>query len=172
MELSTNYFELFGLQPRFQIDMASLDIAFRRLQTEMHPDRHTHGSETEKLFALQYSTSINDGYRALKHPASRAKCLMEMAGQGDTSSAVSSSFLMAQMEWREAIEEAKQVQSTDALEALAKRLKHKLITQEKELATALDERGEFQEAAQRVSEWRFYERLREEIETALDAIEI
>jgi len=169
---STNYFELFGLSPRFSIDMNSLESAFRRLQGELHPDRHASRGETERRMALQLSTTVNDGYRTLRHPASRARCLIELAGATDEGDgAVSPAFLMAQMEWREAIEEARMARDTAALEALSRRLKHKLAVQEKELADALDERGNFQEAAQRVNELRFYEKLRVEIDDALDRLD-
>jgi len=169
----TNYFELFGLSPRFTIDMRSLETAFRRLQGELHPDRHASHGDAERLLALQLSTTVNDGYRTLRHPASRAQCLIELAGEPEAEvlGAVTPAFLMAQMEWREAIEEARIARDISALEALSRRLKHKLTVQEKELADALDERGNFQEAAQRVNELRFYEKLRAGIDDALEELE-
>jgi len=167
-----NYFELFGLSPRFTIDMHTLETAFRRLQGELHPDRHASQGETERRMALQLSTTVNDGYRTLRHPASRAQCLIALAGETEEGAgAVSPAFLMAQMEWREAIEEARGARDASALEALSRRLKHKLAVQEKELADALDERGNFQEAAQRVNELRFYEKLRAGIDDALEELE-
>jgi molecular chaperone HscB len=168
----TNYFELFGLAPRFTIDLHNLEMSFRRLQSELHPDRHVSHSEAERRMALQLSTTVNDGYRALRHPASRAQCLIGLAGksEADASAAVSPAFLMAQMEWREAIEEACAASDVSALEALSRRLRHKVGTHEKELAVVLDEQGNFEVAAQRVNELRFYEKLRVEIEDALDRL--
>lgn len=171
---STNYFEMFGLPLRFSIDMRHLELAFRRLQAEVHPDRHASHTETERRLAQQFSTTVNDGYRTLRHPASRAQCLLSLAGQGDaleTKGGVSSSFLMAQMEWREAIEDASAARDSAALEALSRRLRYKLATQEKDLASALDEYGDFRMAAERVNELRFYEKLRVEIDDALDRLE-
>jgi molecular chaperone HscB len=170
--VSQNYFELFGLAPRFTIDLNTLETTFRRLQGELHPDRHANQGETERRMALQLSTTVNDGYRALRNPATRASCLIELAGKADTEgAAVSPVFLMAQMEWREAIEEARMARDAAALEALSRRLKHKLLVQERELAAALDERGDFHAAAQRVNELRFYEKLRAGIDDALDQLE-
>ena len=170
---STNYFALFGLPPRFSIDMNSLESAFRRLQGELHPDRHASHSETERRMALQLSTTVNDGYRMLRHPASRAQCLIELSGksEADAAGAVSTSFLMAQMEWREAIAEARSSSDIPALGALSRRLRHKVAMHEKELAAVLDEQGDFQAAAQRVNELRFYEKLRVEIDDALDRLD-
>jgi molecular chaperone HscB len=168
---STNYFELFGLPPRFAIDLGMLENAFHRLQGEFHPDRHVSQTEIERRLALQFSTAVNDGYRTLRHPTSRAQCLMELAGQSEANSTVAPTFLMAQMEWREAIEEARSSRNTVALEALSRRLRHKVSVREKELASIMDEQGDFQKAAQQVNELRFYERLCTEIGNALDQLD-
>lgn len=168
---SSNYFEMFGLAPRFAIDMGILESAFRRLQAELHPDRHASGTETERRMALQLSTTVNDGYRVLRHPASRAQCLIGMSGREAASTAVSPDFLMAQMEWREAIQEARAAGDTAALEALARRLRHRMARHEQDIAVALDEHRDFEGAGQRASELRFYEKLRTDIEDALEALE-
>jgi molecular chaperone HscB len=39
IDFSRNHFELFGLPPRYRIDDDALDAAYRKLQTEVHPDR-------------------------------------------------------------------------------------------------------------------------------------
>lgn len=171
---ATNYFELFGLPPRFAIDLGKLESAFRRLQGELHPDRHVSNSEMQRRIALQLSTTVNDGYRTLRHPSSRAQCLMDLAGLPEASESgatVSPVFLLAQMEWREAIEGARAAQDSVKLEALARRLRQEVTTQEKELAEVLDARGDFHAAAIRVNELRFYERLRAEIDDALDHLD-
>jgi len=167
----TNYFEMFGLAPRFTIDMNSLEQSFRQLQTELHPDRHASHTETEQRIALQLSTTVNDGYRTLRNAASRAQCLISLAGKDESTAALSPAFLMAQMEWREAIEEARASRDVVALEALARRLKHKVGVQEQDLAAALDERSDFDAAGMRVNELRFYEKLRVEIDDALDQLD-
>ena len=171
--LNQNYFELFGLAPRFTIDMNSLELSFRRLQAELHPDRHASHTESERRMALQLSTTVNDGYRTLRHPASRAQCLIGLAGKSEdeVSASIAPAFLMAQMEWREAIEEARGARDVAALEALSRRLLHKMALHEKELAAALYEQSDFGIAAQRVNELRFYEKLRVEIDDSLDSLD-
>lgn len=166
----TNYFELFGLAPRFSIDLNSLERAFRQLQSEMHPDKHASHTQSEQRLALQQSTLINDGYQTLRNPTSRAQFLINLSGKTETAQALSNSFLMAQMEWREAIEEAVASRDVIVLEALAKRLKHKITLQVNELAATLDLQGDFAAAELRVNKLRFYEKLRHEIGEALDKI--
>ena len=175
METATrNYFELFGLPPRFSIDLGSLDSAFRRLQGELHPDRHVSNSDMERRIALQLSTTVNDAYRTLRHATSRAQCLIDMAEHAEAKNSgatVPPAFLMAQMEWREAIESACAAQDVLELEALARRLRSEMSTLEKNLADALDTQSDFQSAAMRVNELRFYERLRTDIDDALDHLD-
>lgn len=169
----TNYFEMFGLNPSFKIDQNHLDITFRQLQSELHPDRHASHSETEQRLALQQSTRVNDGYQTLRNPVSRAQCLINLSGvsHSEPSKILSPAFLMAQMEWREAIEDARNGADVVALEALSRRLKHKVITQENELAIALDEKANFQLAEQKLNELFFYGKLRSEIADALDHLD-
>ena len=165
-----NYFELFGLPPRFAIDLGTLEKEFRRLQGELHPDRHVNDDELERRIALQLSTTVNDAYRTLRQPSSRAQCLIDMAPEAKKSGAtLTPEFLMAQMEWREAIERAKR--DEEALNALAHRLRNEVLEHEKDLAETLDARSDFQGAAMRVNELRFYERLRAEINDALDQLD-
>ncbi|MEQ1601179.1 MAG: Fe-S protein assembly co-chaperone HscB [Methylophilaceae bacterium] len=168
----TNYFELFGLAPRFTIDMHSLEQSFRQLQSELHPDRHAGNSEAEQRVALQKSTQVNDAYRTLRNPVTRARCLIDLAGVlGLEAKTLTPGFLMAQMEWRESIEDARHAGDVVALDALSKRLKHKVSIQEKDLASALDDEANFQLAEQRLNELFFYQKLRNEIDDALDQLD-
>ncbi|CAG0951448.1 Co-chaperone protein HscB [Methylophilaceae bacterium] len=169
----TDYFKLFGLPPRFSIDLDSLELSFRRLQAELHPDRHASHGESERRMALQLSTTVNDGYQALRHPVTRAQCLIALASKSEpeVSVAMSPAFLMSQMEWREAIEEACRANDVAALEALSRRLRHKIVAHEQELASDLDDHGNLESAMQRVNELSFYEKLRAEIYNALDQLD-
>lgn len=165
-----NYFELFGLAPRFSIDLNSLERSFRQLQSEVHPDKHASNTQSEQRLALQQSTLINDGYQTLRNPTSRAQFLINLSGKTESAQALSNGFLMAQMEWREAIEESVASRDMIVLEALAKRLKHKISVQVNEIAAVLDLHGDFATAEVRVNELRFYEKLRHEIGEALEKI--
>lgn len=168
----TNYFELFGLEQRFSIDLNTLEHAFRQLQSEVHPDKHASNSQSEQLIALQQSTLINDGYQTLRNPTSRAQFLINLSGKTETTKALSNGFLMAQMEWRESIEDAVSSKDVIVLEAFSKRLKHKISVQVNEIAAALDLHGDYPVAELRVNELRFYEKLRIEIGEELDKISI
>lgn len=167
-----NYFALFGMPPRFAIDLGKLEESFRSLQAKLHPDRHVRHTELERRIALQLSTTINDAYRTLRYPSSRAQCLIDMAAGPEAKkpdTGMSRAFLMAQMEWREMIENARH----DALqlEALTQKLRDEVSSKEKDLAEALDMRSDFQNAAISVNELRFYERLHAEINESLNQLD-
>ena len=39
LTLDTDDFGLFGIEPRFELEVSQLDDTWRRLQAQMHPDR-------------------------------------------------------------------------------------------------------------------------------------
>ena len=52
---ANNYFELFGLTPAFNIDAATLEMRFRKIQSESHPDRFVTAPAAEKLKSMTSS---------------------------------------------------------------------------------------------------------------------
>ncbi|MBR7784595.1 Fe-S protein assembly co-chaperone HscB, partial [Undibacterium luofuense] len=75
-----NHFELFQLAPRFSLDMAQLDAAYREVQSQVHPDKFVQASEAEKRVAMQWATRANEAYQTLKKPLKRASYLCEIHG--------------------------------------------------------------------------------------------
>ena len=128
------YFEMFGLTPQFNLDLAKLESNYRSIQSASHPDRFVTASPAEKLRSMQTATLANEAYQALKNPANRAKYLLALQGVdaiAETNTAMPADFLMQQMEWREAIDDARQVKNIDALdELLAEMLQESRALQE------------------------------------------
>ena len=105
-DLSSSYYQLFGLPRSFEIDAAQLDSRYRGLQRVVHPDRYASASDQERRLAMQQATRINEGYRTLKDPLRRGRYLLELDGfvfgeQQHTTR--DPEFLMRQMELREAL---------------------------------------------------------------------
>lgn len=174
MDFNHNHFQLFGLAPVFDLDMAALEQAYRDVQTQVHPDRFAHLSEAERRLSMQWATRVNEAFQTLKKPLSRASYLLELRGVDvarESNTAMSPAFLMEQMEWREAVEEAEQAGDAEELEAL----RHRLVTHGKavqsEVACALDKTGDNHAAADAVRRLMFIEKLRHSIEDALEALE-
>lgn len=120
LSASDNYFTFFGLTPRFILDMSVLDRAYLAIQKEVHPDRHTSGSDSEQRLAMQMATYANGAYRTLKDPIARGLYLCQLHGVEtnlETNTAMPVQFLMKQMEWREALDD--HADDLESLEALA-----------------------------------------------------
>jgi molecular chaperone HscB len=84
---------------------------------------------------------------------------------------MSSEFLMEQMEWREALGEARDAADEDTLEELSRRIRHSTKTLVDQLAVQLDESGNLEAAADSVRRLKFLEKLQHEINDALMALE-
>lgn len=54
-----DYFTLFGLPARYQLDTRALSLRFQDLQRQYHPDKFASGSRAEQLAAVQQSATIN-----------------------------------------------------------------------------------------------------------------
>lgn len=166
------YFSLFGLPERFVIDLVELEAAYRRVQAQVHPDRFAHRPENERRVAMQWATLANEAFRTLKNPVLRARYLLSRQGvELDTERNVgmSQAFLMQQMEWREAVEDAQG--DSSELERLA----HELARDERvmldDLQRALDEDRDLVQASELVRRLMFMEKLRREIDDALSRLE-
>jgi molecular chaperone HscB len=168
-----NHFDLFHMPQRFSIDAAALDNAYREVQGRVHPDRFANASEAEKRVAMQWATRANEAYQTLKNPFKRAAYLCELNGidlQTESNTAMPREFLMQQMEWREALEDAKLEKDIAALEKLDITLRDERKSQEALAGNLLDS-GEFAEAGQAVRKLMFLEKFADEIVRAFEVLE-
>ncbi len=109
MNLQSNDFELFELPLAYALDRAQLDERWKNLQREVHPDRHAVADAQTQRQAMQWSVRINEAYQRLKDPQQRAAYLCELHGapiQAENNTTMPAAFLVQQMEWREALDEA------------------------------------------------------------------
>lgn len=116
-----NYFRLFDLPVQYEIDLHTLQGNYRKIQAEVHPDKFVTASPSERLQSMQTATLTNEAYQTLKHPTARARYLLQLQGietLEDSNTAMPADFLMSQMEWREAMEDAQHAKDIDALDAL------------------------------------------------------
>lgn len=122
---------------------------------------------------MQWASEANEAYRTLKRPLLRARYLIEQAGvdlQVETNTAMSPVFLMQQMEWREALDDARADADEQALLSLRQDLLDKKRACEQQVEHLLDELKQPAEAAVTVREWMFLEKFSDEVEASLDAL--
>lgn len=171
MNLTSDDFELFGLPRRFAQDRAALDGRWRALQAEVHPDRFASEGAAAQRVAVQYAVRVNEAYQRLKDPLKRAAYLCELAGQpvdAENNTAMPPAFLMQQMAWREALDEADGAEAVQALaDEVGEARRSALAAIERLLDVQQDPTG----AAQQVRGLMFVERFAADIERRQEALE-
>jgi molecular chaperone HscB len=98
-------------------------------------------------------------YQRLKHPLKRAEYLCGLRGvkvDAERNTAMPAAFLMQQMEWREALDEAKTEATKDSIAA---ELKNQVAQYETQIAQAFDVDNAPEQAAQLVRAWMFVDKL-------------
>lgn len=73
-----DYFEVFGLPRRLQLDTGELQRRFYELSRRYHPDFHTGAPPEERARALEASARLNAAYRALRDPVGRVDYLVRL----------------------------------------------------------------------------------------------
>ncbi len=160
-----NHFELFHLPISYDLDRAALDAAYREVQSRVHPDKFVQASDAEKRVAMQWATQANEAYQTLKDPIKRATYLCNMHGvdlQTESNTAMPATFLMQQMEWREAFDDARHANDTKAMMALENELNIALKMQTTATGAAISQ-GDFNTAAQQIRACLFLEKFLNDI---------
>ena len=167
--MARNYFELFDLPARFDIDPRELAARHRERIRIWHPDRYAQGSAEERRRAVAVSAELNDGLKVLRDPVSRARHLLALRGVStdeETDTAMDADFLTEQMAWRERLEEG--AGRPDRVAALADEVASSRRVKESRLAEALAGEGtaDLSRARVLVRELQFLERFLRELDDA------
>ncbi len=165
MNLQSDDFELFGLPRRFAQDRAQLDARWKDLQREAHPDRFSAQGPAALRVAMQWSVRINEAYQRLKDPLKRAAYLCELHGapiRAEDNTAMPTAFLMQQMQWREALDEAASAAELDALEDETQAARGAALARCGEL---IDAQQDYAAAAREVRSLMFIARFAQDIDT-------
>lgn len=174
MDFNADHFALFQLPRKFRLDLALLDRRFKEIQLQIHPDKFAHAGDSEKRLSLQWATRVNEAYQTLKQPIARARYVLELFGvdvNTESNTAMPSEFLMDQMEWREAVAEARVARDFGELEQLHHRVKQRMNMRIDQMAVAIDDRHDFPDALDRLRRLMFLERLLIDIDESLAQLE-
>ncbi|WP_448978889.1 Fe-S protein assembly co-chaperone HscB [Neisseria sp.] len=165
----SQYFNLFQLEPSFNIDTEALEQTYRALAARFHPDKFASASAFEQKQAVMMSSTINDAYRTLKSPIDRATYLLKsqnIDADAPEHTSFSPEFLMQQMEWRETLMDAQMEQNHDAIRALDQEIQEVQSNLYQDLQQAFEQQ-DYESAAQWVRHGRFLNKLRNEIASIL-----
>jgi molecular chaperone HscB len=75
-----DYFSVFGMEPKLNLDLPALEHEFHRLSRKLHPDRFARALDNEKQWSLADTALLNDAYRTLKDPLRRTEYLLKLLG--------------------------------------------------------------------------------------------
>jgi molecular chaperone HscB len=75
-----DYFSVFSLEPKLNLDLSALEHEFHRLSRKLHPDRFARALDNEKQWSLADTALLNDAYRTLKDPIRRTEYLLKLLG--------------------------------------------------------------------------------------------
>jgi molecular chaperone HscB len=171
MNLQSNDFELFGLPAQFAQERAAIDARWKDLQREAHPDKFAAQGAAAQRVAMQWSVRINEAYQRLKDPLKRAAYLCELRGapiEAENNTAMPHAFLVEQMEWREALDDARNVADLDQLNAQLLRTRRHILQQ---LETLLDAQNDSAQAAQQVRALMFIERFAADVQARTEQMD-
>jgi molecular chaperone HscB len=162
--LTQNYFELFNLPEKFQIDLEMLQENYRAIQKEIHPDRFATSSENEKVQSMIKSTQANDAFQTLKSPIKRAKYILSLHKSVEKIT-LPPDFLMQQMEWEEHFEtiEKNSSELTEFKSTINKKYKEYSLL----ISTQIDDDQNWSDAAISIDKLYFIEKLLQKINKAL-----
>jgi len=169
VNLHDDDFALFDLPQRQQLDRAALDARRRALQAELHPDRFVREGEAAQRLSTQWAVRVNEAWQRLRDPLSRAAYLCALRGlpvAAEGAAGLSQALLLRQIDWREALEDARDTAAVQALDASVAAEEGALQAR---LVQALDEANDTPAAAALVRELMFVTRFRDDIARRLDA---
>ena len=163
--MTQNYFELFNLPEKFQIDSVKLQENYRSIQKEIHPDRFATSTENEKVQSMIKSTQVNDAYQTLKSPTKRAKYILSLHKSVEKIT-LPPDFLMQQMEWEEHLEDIEK--NNKELDQFKLAINKKYEEYSLLLSKQIDNDQNWNEAAITIDKLYFVEKLLHKINIALN----
>lgn len=175
VDLSSDYFDLFGLPRGFSLSDSQLIDRFRELQRQLHPDKFAAAPDAERRWSMQAASHVNEGYQTLSNDLRRASYLLQLNGislDEETDTQMSPMFLMEQMELREALEAASDATDPDlALDKLRQSLKLKVAEQSEEFAQSVDQEN-WSTARTVTRQWQFLDKLQREVKAIEERLDV
>ena len=163
MNLQDDDFALFQLPRQQQLDVSELEQRWKTLQRQVHPDRFVAQGAAAQRVAMQWSVRINEAYQRLKDPLKRAAYLCELAGvpvDAHSNTAMPPDFLMQQMEWREALDDAGDAGALQRLAGEVEQVGREALEQ---VGTAIDGQQDLPAAAALVRRMMFIRKFAQEV---------
>lgn len=168
-------FDVFQIEPAFDLDLEGLGQRHRDLSRALHPDRYVGRPAAERRQALNRAIEVNEAWRTLRDPLERARALLARLGAPvteDSQPPADPELLMEMMERRESLQQLGRKGDTAGIERLARGAR------DEERRVLEDLAGSFRRALagesvplaalqQRLGELRYYRRFFDEVDALL-----
>ncbi|CAH2073940.1 unnamed protein product, partial [Thlaspi arvense] len=158
---SVDYFQIFGLENKYELDAGSLESKYKDWQKKLHPDLVHNKSKKERDYAAEQSAKVTEALRTLTKRLSRAMYIMKLNGIhiNEEETLTDPELLMEIMELREAIAEAN---DSNALNQIRSQVQDKLKQSSDSFVEAFESQR-FDEAVKCIQRMTYYDRACEEI---------
>ncbi|GAB4201351.1 MAG: Fe-S protein assembly co-chaperone HscB [Sandaracinaceae bacterium] len=159
-------FDILGVEPRFDLDLAALERRFRELSKLHHPDRGAAGrTPAERRESLGKAMDLNEAYRTLRDDLTRARAVLAAQGVEVTGEerADDPGFLLEVMELREGLGEARERADLATVRRLAAEVRAAYEAARAALSIAL-ERRDHADARRALGRMRYYRRFLDEVD--------
>ncbi len=169
------FFALFEIAAKFDINANALAAKFRTLQIESHPDKFASAADSVRRAAQQRSALINDAYKTLRDPVARAAYLIKNTCGADPfderNTKMPLHFLHAQIELREEIAENCAAGNLQNLAGIAAKLEADQALLRAKITQTIDVNQDCAAAIDDLRQLRFLQKVASEIDDAVERLE-
>lgn len=173
----STHFDVFGLPPSFDLDLGEVERRYHELSLKLHPDRFAQADPRERRLSLEQTSALNEAWRTLRDPISRALYLLRLHGvlledeHGMERLEMPQDFLMEILDLREALEGLRAKKDLDGALEMAEDVRRREKASLDEAADALraleknpgDEASKMK-AAVALGRMRYFTRFLQEVE--------
>lgn len=167
-------FEVLGVPFVFSLDENELERRHRDLSKALHPDRYAGRPSSERREALSRAITVNEAFRQLRDPITRAEALLARLGRtvSETNQPKPDPALLMQvMEEREALSAARRAGDRSKVEGIAAQASGRAEDAAERMADAFAvEPVPVEHVLKLLGELRYLRRLKEEAGAALDEL--
>jgi molecular chaperone HscB len=161
------YFEAFDLEPALSLDSEDLKKRFYERSRQWHPDKFSRAPVVEQEKALEMTAVLNDAFRTLRDPVSRAEYFLKEKGF-ELSKEAPPELLEEVFELNMALEELKQ--GDDSARPQLIEARDRFIAMSASIDESLTEagaRGDLEEVRSLLNRRRYIRNLIREMENVL-----
>uniref|UniRef100_A0A672MMZ7 Iron-sulfur cluster co-chaperone protein HscB, mitochondrial-like n=1 Tax=Sinocyclocheilus grahami TaxID=75366 RepID=A0A672MMZ7_SINGR len=151
-----------SLEHTFSLDTQRLQKRYVELQRSLHPDNFSQKSSKEQEYSEEQSALVNNAYRTLQKPLSRAVYMLELRGvllEEGTDAAADPAFLLEVLEINESLAETR---SQDEVSTIGRSVREKLKDLTERMNSSLN-KGDLLTAKELLAQMKYFTNIEEKV---------